>query len=221
MSQLTSSVALRILIADHQPLVRSAVRVLLETKAGFEIVAETSTGEETLQLVAATRPHVAIVDVAMPQMAGIEVTKRIRDSCPATRVLALTASEAEKYVRPALLAGAAGYVPKSAEADELIEAVRVVASGKDYVHPLIVRTLNGATPSPSLHIGELTAREFEVVRLVALGYSHKEIAAQIRVSVKTVETHKGRAIQKLGVSSRVDFVRIAAQQGWIDEQKPA
>jgi DNA-binding NarL/FixJ family response regulator len=207
---------LRILIADHHAVVRSALRLLLEMKGGFEIVAEASDGEAALEAVAQMRPDVALVDVAMPRMDGIEVTKHIRVRYPLTRVLALTAIEDESYVRAALAAGASGYVPKAANAAEVMEAIRIVAGGKNYVHPRVALA-RGVAPvgAPCNPLHDLTPREMEVIRLIAYGYVHKEVAARLNVSVKTVETHKGRAMQKLGVSSRVDIVRLAAQHGWI------
>lgn len=214
MSSISSSVPLRILIADHQSLVRSAIRLLLETRAGFEVVAETADGEGTLEEVAATQPHVALVDVAIPAMDGIEITRRIRVLAPETRVLALTAVEAERVVRAALAAGAAGYVPKAAGAEELIDAIRAVARGENYVHPRVAAALEKPSKS-SFDLADLTSRETQVIRLMGLGYSHKEAAAQLTVSVKTIETHKRRAMQKLGVRNRADMVRLAAEYGWI------
>jgi DNA-binding NarL/FixJ family response regulator len=211
-----SPARLRILIADPHAVVRSAIRLLLEMKGGFEIVAEASNGHSALEAVAQTRPDVALVDVAMPRMDGIEVTKHIRVRYPRTRVLALTAIEEESYVRAALAAGAAGYVPKAADAAEVMEAIRIVAGGKSYVHPRVAPARAAPRADPACNpLHDLTPREMEVIRLIAYGYAHKEVGARLNVSVKTVETHKARAMQKLGVTSRVDIVRLAAQHGWI------
>lgn len=189
--------------------------MLLESKGRFKIVAEAGDGAEVLDKIHAAAPDVVLLDVAMPRIDGIEITKRIRDAFPKTRVLALTASEGEHVVREALAAGASGYVPKSAFGMDLIEAITIVAAGKRYVHPRVAPALKsgwGGANTPTL-----TPREREVTRLVALGFSHKEIAAQVAVSVKTVETHKRRAMEKLGVSSRVGLVKYAAAKGWIAE----
>lgn len=204
----------RILIADHQALVRSAIRVLLETKGGFAIIAEAADGPDTLVQIARTRPEVVLLDVAMPKLDGLEVTKRIRDGFPGIRVLALTALEGEQYVRAALAAGASGYVPKSATASELMEAIRVVVRGERYVHPRVAAAceLDGRR---SKTLPPLTDREIEVIRLIALGYSHKEAASELKLGVKTIETHKRRVMQKLGLGSRVDLVRVAAENGWV------
>lgn len=189
--------------------------MLFEAQGGFRVVAEAADGEETLRLVRRHRPHVVLVDVAMAKIGGIEVTKRIRDSCPETRVLALTAIEAEEYVRAALGAGAAGYVPKSAMTEELMHAIRMVARGERYVHPRVAHALlELLKPHASRRLAELSFREAEVFRLIALGYTNKEIATRLDVGVKTVDTYKLRAAEKLGVRSRVDIVRFAQEKGW-------
>ena len=174
-------------------------------------------GEETLRLVRRHRPDVVLIDVAMPRLDGIEVTKRICDSCPGIRVLALTAIEGEEYVRAALGAGAAGYVPKGAMTDELMHAIRSVARGQRYVHPRVAHALlELLQPHTTRGLPELSFREAEVFRLIALGYTNKEIAARLDVSVKTVDTYKVRAAEKLGAKSRVDIVRFAREKGWFD-----
>jgi DNA-binding NarL/FixJ family response regulator len=201
---------IRLLIADYQTLVRDALRVLLETK-GFLIVAEASNGPNVLQEIRNTSPDVVLLDVAMPKLDGIEVTKRIRDQFPKVRVLALAPVEGEHVVREAMAAGAAGYVPKCAFAADLIEAIGVVATGKRYVHARAVPALRAA---PAVI---LSPREGDVVRLLAHGFAQKEIASQMGVSVKTVDTHKRRVMQKLGVTSRVGLVKYAVAKGWILE----
>lgn len=210
---MTKQNPVRLLIADYQTLVRAAMRLLLETKGGFKIVAEASDGPDVLEQIRATTPDVVLLDVAMPKMDGIEVTRHICDAFPQVRVLALTGLEGEHFVREALAAGAAGYVPKCAFVSDLIEAIRVVAAGKRYVHPRVAGAVRSETAEAKLLT--LTARESEVTRRVALGFAHKEIAAQMGLSVKTVETYKRRAMEKLGVSSRVGLVKYAAAKGWI------
>lgn len=200
---------IRLVIADYQTLVRGAIRVALETKGGFKIVAEASEGPDVLEKIRATSPDVVLLDVAMPKMDGIEVTKRIRDEFPKVRVLALAPVEGEHVVREAIAAGAAGYVPKCAFVSDLIEAIGVVAAGKRYVHPRAVPALKAA---PAV---TLTEREREVIRLLALGFAQKEIAGQMGVSVKTVDTHKRRAMEKLDVTSRVGLVKYAVAKGWV------
>lgn len=193
--------------------------MLLETQPGWTVAGEADDGEEALTLAEQYRPDVVLVDVAMPRLNGLEVTKRICDRCAGTRVLALTEFEGEVHVRAALGAGAAGYVPKSAMTDELIEAIRVVASGERYVHPRVAHALlELLKPHASPALLDLSFREAEVFRLIALGYTNKEIAVRLNVSVKTVDTYKVRASEKLGVKSRVDIVRFALEKGWLDHR---
>lgn len=206
-----------ILIVDDHAIVRCALRKLLEPHAAFSVVGEAEDGESALLAVGRLSPDVALVDVAIPKLNGVELTKRIRDSHPATRVLALTAWEEEQYVRAALIAGAAGYIPKSAVAGDLIEAITVVAGGQHYVHPRVAHALIEFHPPAARGAAEgLSFRESEVLRLIALGYSGKEIAVRLEVSAKTVETYKARALLKLGITRRVEIVRYAQQRGWLD-----
>jgi DNA-binding NarL/FixJ family response regulator len=146
-------------------------------------------------------------------MDGIEVTKHIRTGYPETRVIALTTAEDEHFVRAALNAGAAAYLPKSADAEELMLAIQAVIAGRNYIHPKVAHALEAARLARRMV--DLSAREAEVIRLIALGYTHKEVADQLHVSSKTVETHKSRAQQKLGVTSRVEIIRVAVERGWI------
>lgn len=184
------------------------------------MVADAEDGEEALRQARRHRPHVVLVDVAMPKLDGIEVTKRICDTCPETRVLALTAIEKEEYVRAALGAGAAGYVPKSAMTEELMQAIHTVARGERYVHPRVAHALlELLKPHTARGLTELSFREAEVFRLIALGYTNKEIAVRLDVSVKTVDTYKVRAAEKLGVKSRADIVRFARDRGWFDHDE--
>jgi DNA-binding NarL/FixJ family response regulator len=164
-------------------------------------------------------PDVAVVDVSMGQINGAEATRKIRTVCPNTRVLALTVHEDTSYLRELLDAGAAGYVLKRAAADELIQAIRAVASGGVYVDPRIagklVSTFAQARALAPTTMAELSERETAVLRLIAQGYTNKEIASQLGLSVKTVETYKARSMEKLGLRSRVDIVRTATERGWL------
>lgn len=206
----------RILIADDHPIVRASVRCLLETAPTFSVVAEAEDGEDALAKIEQFAPDVALVDVAMPKLNGIEVVRRVASSQTRTRILALTAFEDGHHVRESLTAGAAGFVPKSAAAVDLIAAIHAVAAGGHYVHPRVALDVFAS----KRHIdragtSELSARESDVLRLIACGFTTREIAAQLEVSVKTVETYKARALQKIGGASRVDIVRFAVSRGWL------
>jgi two-component system response regulator NreC len=208
----------RVLIADDHPIVRTAFRCLLETAPRITVVAEAQDGEEALAKIVELRPDVALVDIAMPKMNGIDVARRSAAARAPTRILTLTAAEDERAVRESLAAGAAGFVPKSAAAVELIAAIHAVATGGRYLHPRSMPALIRTLPAGRCQ-GELSAREGEVLRLVALGSSNKEIASQLSLSIKTVETYKARAMEKIGASSRVDIMRFAVRRGWLGNRE--
>lgn len=209
----------RILIADDHPIVRASVRCLVETAPTITVVAEAEDGEDALVKIEQFVPDVAVVDVAMPRLNGIEVVRRVANSSRKTRILALTALDDVRHVRESLAAGAAGFIPKSAAGAELIEAIHAVAAGKRYVHPRVAAELLGLTRLTRPVECQLSIRETEVLRFIALGFSHKEIATNLDLSVKTVETYKARAMEKIGASSRFDIVRFAVERGWLGESK--
>jgi DNA-binding NarL/FixJ family response regulator len=211
---------LRVFLTDDHAVVREGLKALVNAQPDMEVIGEAAEGEAACEQVPRLRPDVVILDVSMPGMSGAEAAGRLRQECPQVKVLALTVHEDKGYLRQLLEAGAAGYVLKRAAADELIRAVRAVAEGGVYLDPALAGKVvggfvrkppsKGATPQ-----GELSERESSVVRLVAAGHSNKEIAGQLAVSVKTVETYKARSLEKLGLHSRADLVRYALQQGWL------
>lgn len=213
-----SSPACRVLIADDHPIVRASVRALLETTSSIQVVAEAEDGEAALARIVELKPDVALVDIGMPKLDGIEVARRLAGSDCRTRVVALTAFEDGRHVRDCLAAGAAGFVPKSAAASDLFAAIRAVLAGGHYVHPRLVSELVGLTPARPPSTASLSPRENDVLRLIAFGFSNKEIGARLAVSVKTVETYKARAMEKIDAKSRVDIVRFATKQGWFDKE---
>ena len=209
----------RVLIADQHEIVRASVRSLLEAAPNIRVVAEAADGEDALAKIQQLQPDVALVDLRLPKLDGIEVLRQITSSSHPTRVLALTGLEDGRHVRESLAAGAAGYVPKSAPAADLIAAIHVVAGGDRYVHPRVAAEVvapNGR--APSTNGSELSVREREVLRLIALGFTNKEIATKLEVSVKTVETYKARAMVKIGAASRVEIVRFAVGRGWLGRE---
>lgn len=208
-----------ILLADDHEVVRAGLRALLDATPGLEVVAEARDGLEAHRLACDLRPHVAVMDVAMPRLDGVEATERMRVDCPDVRVVALTMHEDRGHLTRLLQAGASGYVLKRAAAEELVRAVRVVAGGGTYVDPVLAGSLlrGQSRPRTEAHLAPqpLSEREEEVLRRIAWGQSHKEIASELGISTKTVETYKARIAEKLGLRSRTDMVRYAVQQGWL------
>jgi DNA-binding NarL/FixJ family response regulator len=208
---------IRILLADDHAIVREGLKALINSQPEMEVVGEAADGLTAVNLTAALDPDIVVVDVSMPGLTGAQVTTQLRAVRPDRKVLVLTVHEDRGYLRLLLEAGAAGYVLKRAAAAELVQALRAVAGGRTYLDP----TLAGSVVDNYVHAAaeptaELSEREAEVVRLIALGYSNKEIAGQLKVSVKTVETYKTRSMEKLHIRSRVDIVRYAARRGWLE-----
>jgi DNA-binding NarL/FixJ family response regulator len=217
-----SPLPIRVLIADDHPVVLAGMKALLAADPGLEIVAEASDGEQALRLATGLRPDVAVLDVSMPGLNGVEVARRLREDCPACKVLALTVHEDGGYLRQLLEAGGAGYVLKRSATEDLIRAVYAVAGGGVYLDPAIAGRIVGPAPdkapdNAAAEHADLSEREVGVLRLTAAGHSNKIIAARLRIGVKTVETYKARAMGKLGFHSRVEVVRYALGKGWLAE----
>ena len=211
--------ALRVLLADDHAVVREGLKRLIENQPDMDVVGEASDGREAVERTLQLKPDVVVMDVSMGAVSGTEATRAVREQCPATKVLALTVHEDRSYVQAMLEAGASGYVLKRAAGDELIGAIRAVAGNGLYVDSRVAtklltsfRMARGAAPGAQ---GELSERETEVMKLIALGFTNKEISAQFGVSVKTIETYKARSMEKLGLRSRVDIVRTATERGWL------
>jgi DNA-binding NarL/FixJ family response regulator len=210
---------IRVLLADDHAVVREGLKALVNAQSGMEVVAEADDGPSAVELTQRHDPDVVVVDISMPGMNGFKVTSRLRELNPERKILALTVHEDTSYLRLLLQAGAKGYVLKRAVVGELVQAIRTVAAGGTYLDPSlvgqVVRTLShGSEVNPTV---ELSERESEVLQLIALGYSNKEIAARLKLSVKTVETYKNRSMEKLGVRTRVEIVRYAVKRGWLDD----
>jgi len=209
---------LRIVLADDHEVVRAGLRTLVDGTPGMTVVGEARDGAEACRVAALLRPDVLVMDVSMPVLDGAEATERIRRDVPVVRILALTMHEDRGHLTRLLQAGAAGYVLKRAAAAELVRAIEAVAAGGTYVDPLLAGSvLTGAarTRAGSAPPEALSDREEEVLRRIAWGASNKEIAAQLGISTKTVETYKARITDKLGLRSRTEMVRYAVQQGWL------
>jgi len=212
---------IKILIADDHAVVREGTRQILEHEPDMQIVAEAADGEEAVRLTGSSRPDVAIIDIAMPNVDGVEATRRIKALYPAVSVLVLTAYDDDQFVFGLLEAGAAGYLLKSVRGRELVDAVRRINAGESVLHPAIARkVLNRFVPSRDKLAREkpldvLSQRETEVLKLAAKGLSNQDIADELCLSLRTVQAHLGHIFNKLRVSSRTEAVVRALKEGWV------
>lgn len=215
----------RVLLADDHAVLREGLAMLIEAQPDMQVVAQARGGREATHLCASTAPDVIVLDVSMPDMDGAQVAEYVRDHCANARVLALTRHADQGYLRRLMRAGAAGYVLKKSAADALIHAIRTVACGGTYIDPsmagrLVSRVLGRSSEPPrppQTPQVALSEREEDVLRSIAWGLSNKEVAAKLGLSVKTVESYKAVALQKLGLRSRADILRHALAEGWISQ----
>jgi DNA-binding NarL/FixJ family response regulator len=215
--------AIRVVLAEDQPMVRAGFRALLDSRSDIEVVGEAATGAEALERVRALQPDVVVMDIRMPEMDGLEATRRITTdpTLSHTRVLVLTTFELDEYVFGALDAGASGFLLKGGELDDLVHAIRVVAGGEALLAPSVTRRLIDTyvtRPPPSSvteddRLEELTTREREVLGLIATGLTNAEIAEALHLSPLTAKTHVSRILMKLGARDRVQLVVIAYKTG--------
>jgi two-component system response regulator NreC len=206
----------RILIADDHGVLRSGLRALIEGTAEMLVIAEATDGEEALRLAGDLRPDVLLLDISMPALDGIEVTRRVRHTLPETHVLILTMHEDTAMLREALRAGAAGYIIKRAVGSELLNAIRAVCHGELYIHSLLARDLfQDSFPARPRNcaVELLSAREVEVLRLIAEGYTNRQIAEALILSVRTIESHRASIMDKLGMHSRAELAKYAGELG--------
>lgn len=205
--------SIRILIADDHGVMRSGLRALLEDKKGMEVVGEAATGEETLNMAILHVPDIVLMDIGMPDIDGIEVTRRLRKISPQTQVLILTAYEDEVLLQEAVKAGAAGYIIKRAVADELLDAIRAVSRGDMYIHPavtrLLVKNLSADADLSKGALRTLTPRELDVMSYIVRGFTNRQIAEALVISTRTVEGHRASLLGKLGLKTRVELVEFA------------
>lgn len=213
---------IRILIADDHAVVREGTRRILEQEPDMEVVGEAGDGEEAVNLATSLKPDVAIVDVSMPKMDGIEATRKIKAACPSINVLILSAYDDDQFIFSLLEAGAAGYLLKSIRSRELLDAIRAVYSGESVLHPSIARKVlnrfvsTSDRPTESKEpLGVLSDREMEVLKLAAKGFSNQDIAEKLCLSIRTVQGHLGHIFNKLQVSSRTEAVVRALKEGWV------
>jgi two-component system response regulator NreC len=212
----TAAEPITIVLADDHVVVRSGLRMVLERAGGFEVVSEAGDTDAALRTVLGHKPAILVLDLNMPgELTSLEAIPRVQEVSPATRVVVLTMQDDPEFARRALRAGAAGYVLKEAADDELVEAVRRVATGGTYLNPRLGAMLAAAPPEPSGPPDDLTDREVEVLRLIALGHTNAEIAQHLFLSVRTVESHRAHIQQKLGRSTRAELVRYALDHGFV------
>ena len=209
---------LHILVADDHGIVRSGLKMLIDRQEGMRVVAEAGDGVEAVERTLREHPDVAILDVAMPRMTGIQAAREIKAHSPQTHVVLLSMHDEEGYLFDAFKAGASGYVLKRAADEELVEAVRRVAAGGSFLSAstqgeVVKEWLNGGQEGPK---EQLTPRELDVVKLIAEAYTNKQIAEILKVSEKTVESHRGNVLAKLGMRDRVELVRYAIRRGLIE-----
>ena len=209
---------MRVLIVDDHPITRDGIRTALAGSGDLEVVGEATTGEEAIDVAERTVPDVVFMDVRLPGMGGLEATRAIRRRHPDTKVIMFTVDESRAAVMDAVRAGVSGYLLKDVEADELINAARLVAGGKAVIHPALTKAFLGemADETPAGEANTLSKRESEILQRVAYGSTTKEVARDLGISPHTVKTHLERIFEKLGASDRAQAVAIALRRGLVE-----
>jgi DNA-binding NarL/FixJ family response regulator len=213
---------LRILLAEDHETIRDGLKLLVNSQSDMEVVGEADNGRAALHLAEQFQPDVVVMDISMPELNGLQATKKLKDKCPQVKVLILTRHTEPGYMQELLQAGASAYVLKQSKSEELIRAILAVAAGQTYLDPAVTERAvtqlrESGQVARKIPNANLTAREADVLRLIALGYVNKEVAARLNLSVKTVEAHKSNAMNKMGMKSRVDIVRYAMLQDWLQD----
>lgn len=213
---------LKILLAEDHQTVREGIKLLVNSQPDMEVIGEAGDGEIAVEMAKTLQPDVIIMDISMPRLNGLMATKRLRAANSQVKILTLSRHTDDGYLQQLLAAGVNGYVLKQSAPTHLINAIREVASNNSYIDPTLTkRVIEGFSSRAGLRgegPTELSNRESDVLRLIALGYSNKEIAAQLSLSVKTIEAHKANSMRKLGMSGRIDIVRYAILQGWMENE---
>ena len=213
---------LRVVIADDHATVREGLKLIVGAERDMDVVGEAGDGRAAVEIAQELLPDVVVMDVSMPKLNGLKATYKLKECCPEVKVLALTRHKDDGYLQQLLRAGASGYVLKQSPPQELLHAIRAVAAGGKYLDPAVAGKILDSYSGPirgepATVLRELTEREAQILRLIALGHSNKEIAHQLQLSVKTVEVHKANAMKKLGMQSRIDIVRYSILRGWLEQ----
>jgi two-component system, NarL family, response regulator NreC len=213
---------LRIYLAEDHQTVREGIKLLVNAQPDMEVVGEAGDGEAAIKEATQLLPDLVIMDISMPTMNGLKATKKLRTLCPDMKILTLTRHTDDGYLKQLIGAGSNGYVLKQSAPTDLVNAIRTVVAGNAYLDPSLTRKVMGGYVSRSESMrgetnGDLTDREEEVLRLISFGYSNKEIGARLDLSVKTIEAHKANGMRKLGINSRIDIVRYAILQNWLQD----
>ena len=215
-----AAVRLRILLADDHVTVRHGLKLLIDSQADMTVISEVSDGHAAMQRAIALKPDVIVMDISMPGMNGLTATRALKQKQPNVAIVTLTRHGDDAYVQELLRAGVSGYVLKQSAPAELLQAIRAAAAGGQYLDSAltarVTARLLGRADKASKSAATLSEREAEVLRLIASGYSNKEIAGRLSLSVKTVEAHKANAMRKLGLRGRIDIVKYAVLQGWLE-----
>jgi len=217
---------LRILLADDHKIVRDGLKLLIDTQPDMRVIGEAANGKEALQKARELKPDVIVMDLSMPELNGLQATRMLKSERPDLKIVVLTAHEDESYLGQLCKAGASGYVLKRSAGEDLIQAINDVAKGGVHYEATLAskalaRQMAGPAPAREMGTPDLSDRERNVLSLLAWGYSNKEIAGELTLSVKTVETYKLRISEKLRLRSRTEMVQYAVRQGWLNETRPA
>ena len=212
---------LRILLADDHVTMRRGLSLLIDNEPDMKVVSEVSDGGAAIRQAAALKPDVVVMDISMPGVNGLAATRALREQQPDVAIVTLTRHSDDAYVQELLRAGVSGYVLKQSAPNELLQAIRAAAAGDQYLDSTLTARVTalvlGRANRPKGSTVALTDREADVLRLIACGYSNKEIAGQLSLSVKTIEAHKANAMRKLGLSGRIGIVQYAVLQGWLEK----
>jgi DNA-binding NarL/FixJ family response regulator len=215
-----------VLLVDDHTVVRQGLRALLESETDLKVVGEAENGRQAVRLAKKILPDVIVMDVAMPVLNGIEATRQISKDIPTTKVLGLTSYGDDEYVSQLMQAGARGFLIKQTAADDLLKAIRQVKDGKTYFSPTIAKRMRdqkGELLTDGQHVGktgELTSRESEVLQLIAEGFANKQVAAELSISIKTVEKHRQQVMNKLNIHDVAGLTRYAISKGWVERSAP-